>query len=114
MKNLLSSLLVAAVFLPAAVTHQNMSPVRNTDVRTRTAQTIAERSAAGYHYAAVDMDGASWKEEKQIKKELEAAGYDVDFGNDHHVYGWNAINGALIIRWVSRHDEPWFPLLADR
>jgi hypothetical protein len=116
MKNLLAGLLVMAVstanaggFLPASETLKAMAPTRNdVDVRERTAQTIATRAAQGYHYASVDMDGASWKEENKIKKELEAMGYDVDFGNDHHVYGWNNINGALVIRWVPRHTEPLF------
>lgn len=119
MKKLLAMLLLAgttaqAAFVPVAVTHQNMAPVRNVDVRTRTAQAIADRAAQGYHYATVDMDDTTWKEEKAIMKELQAAGYEVDFGNSHHTYGWNAINGALIIRWVPRHEESWFPLFSDK
>lgn len=116
MKNLMAGLVVLAVstanaggFVPAADTFKTMPVTRNAaDIRTRTAQAIAERAAAGYHYASVDMDDTSWKEEKAIMKELQAAGYDVDFGNDHHVYGWNKLNGALVIRWVDRHTEPLF------
>lgn len=113
MKNLITGLLVLtatvsnAAFIPASDTLKNMAP-QKLDARTRAAQEIAARAAAGYHYASVDMDGATWKEEKQIMKELQAAGYDVSLGNDHHVYGWNNLNGALVIRWVDRHTEPLF------
>lgn len=114
MKNLMAGLLVLAVstanaggFVPASATNGSMAPQR-IDIRTAVANQIAARAAAGYHYASVDMDGATWKEEKAIMKELQALGYDVDFGNDHHVYGWNSLNGALVIRWVDRHTEPLF------
>lgn len=114
MKNIIAGLLVlavstanAATFIPASDTHAAMSS-QLIDFRTRTAQEISARAAAGYHYASVDMDGATWKEEKALMKELQALGYDVDFGNGHNVYGWNALNGALVIRWVPRASEPFF------
>lgn len=115
MKNLMAGLVVLAVstanaasFVPAVSTAQTMPAKRNIDMRALTAQVIAERAALGYHYASVDMNDTTWKEEKAIMKELQAAGYDVDFGNDHRVYGWNSLNGALVIRWVDRHTEPLF------
>lgn len=104
---LTASTVNAAGFLPATVTKANQAP-QLIDVRTRTAQEIAARSAAGYYYASVDMDGASWAEEKAIMKDLQALGYDVDFGNDHHVYGWNKLNGALVIRWGG--PKRWGPI----
>lgn len=87
-----------AAFVPAHVTKSNQSPVL-TDVRERTASQIAARSAAGYHYASVDMDGATWRVENQIKRELEALGYFVDYDNSHNTFGWNSLNGALLIKW---------------
>jgi hypothetical protein len=113
MKNLMAGLLVLvatvgnATFIPASDTLKGMAPQR-LDARTRTAQEIAARAAAGYHYASVDMDDVSFKEEKQIALDLQSLGYAVEFGNDHHVYGWNNLNGALVIRWVDRHTEPLF------
>lgn len=97
-------------FLPASVTKAAQAP-QLMDIRTRTAQEIAARTAAGYHYASVDMDGASFKTEKALMKELQALGYDVDFGNDHHVYGWNSLNGALVIRWGEKR---WGPIFGSR
>ena len=88
-----------AYFVPASVTKQNQAP-QLMDIRESVSQQIAARSAMGYHFASVDMDGANWKVENEIMKELQAAGYEVDYGNDHHVYGWNSLNGALVIRWV--------------
>lgn len=114
MKNLMAGLLVLAAttanaggFVPATVTKGNMAP-QLIDIRTSVADQIAARTAAGYHYASVDMDGATWKEEKAIMKELQGLGYEVDFGNDHRVYGWNSLNGALVVRWGEKRWGPIF------
>lgn len=95
---LLLSSVCNAAFVPAITTKQNQA-TKLMDVRERTAAEIQARAAAGFHFASVDMDGASWKEEKLIMKELQAQGYKVSFENDHHVYGWNALNGGLLIKW---------------
>jgi hypothetical protein len=105
MKNLLAvvvvvslSGMVQASFVPASVTKQNQAS-SIIDIRENVARQIKARAEAGYHYASVDMDGASWKTMKEIMTELESLGYTVHYGNDHHVYGWNNLNGALVIRW---------------
>lgn len=105
MNKLMAGLLVLAIgtanaaFVPASETKQNQA-TQLMDIRERVAQQIASRTAAGYHFVAVDMDGASWKVENQIMKELQDAGYDVSYTRDHKVYGWNSLNGALLVRWV--------------
>lgn len=102
MKKLIGLLLLSSVcnaaFVPAAVTKQNQAP-KLIDVRLRVEKIIAARTEQGYHYASIDMDGANWKTENQIMKELQALGYVVDYDNDHHTFGWNSLNGALLIRW---------------
>ncbi len=88
-----------AVFVPASETRQSQAP-QIIDIRTSVTQQIAARTLAGYHFVSIDMDGATWKVENEIMKELRTAGYSVEYGNDHHVYGWNSLNGALVVRWV--------------
>lgn len=70
-----------------------------TPIRTRVADRIAYASTNGYHYVSVDMDGINFKQEKELMKELQGQGYRVDFCNDRHVFGWNSLNGGLLIRW---------------
>lgn len=96
-----------AGLFPATVARDSM-PAQLIDVRERTALEIKARAAAGYNYASVDMDGATWKTENIIMQELIALGYEVDYGNDHHVYGWNKLNGALVIRWGAKRLGPIF------
>lgn len=112
MKKLIGCLLLLssvsnAAFVPAAVTKQNQAP-KLIDVRLRVEKIIAARTEAGYHYASVDMDDASFKTEKAIMKELQALGYEVDFDNDHHTYGWNSLNGGIVIRWGEKSLGPIF------
>lgn len=87
-----------AEFVPASVTKQSQT-AQLIDVRARTAIQIKARAEAGYSYASIDMDGASWKTEKAIMKELQALGYNVDFDNGHQTFGWNSLNGALVVKW---------------
>lgn len=103
MKKLIGCLLLLssvcnAAFVPATVTKQNQA-TKLMDVRLRVEKIIAARAEQGYHYASVDMDGASFKTEKVIMNELRALGYVVDFDNDHHTFGWNDLNGALLVKW---------------
>lgn len=104
MKNILAGLLVLAVttanaaFIPASVTKQNQA-TQLMDVRLRVEKQIALRTEEGYHYVSVDMDGTSFKTMKIIMGELDAAGYAVDFDNGRQVFGWNDLNGAILIKW---------------
>lgn len=102
MKKLMGLLLLSSVcnaaFIPAAVTKQNQA-AQLIDIRESTALQIAARAAAGYHFVSVDMDGANWKTENAIMKELKEMGYAVKLTTDDHVYGWNNVNGALLIKW---------------
>lgn len=103
MKKLISGMLLLssvanAAFVPATLTKQTQA-AQLMDVRARTAAEIQARAAAGFHFVSVDMDGATWKTERAIMKELQALGYTVSFENDHHVYGLNALNGGLLIKW---------------
>lgn len=94
---LLSSVCNAS-FVPATVTKQNQAPMLM-DIRESTEKQIALRAATGYHFVSVDMDGASWKTEQLIMNELQGLGYKVEITTDDHVYGWNKVNGALLINW---------------
>lgn len=87
-----------AAFVPASVTKQNQAS-QLMDIRESTAKQIELRASAGYHFVCVDMDGADWKTENIIMKELQALGYNVKITEDSHVYGWNNVNGALLIKW---------------
>lgn len=104
MKNVIAGLLLlatgtaGAAFVPASVTKENQAP-QVIDIRLSAERQIAARAAAGYHFASVDMDGATWKIENEILKELQALGYKVKLGDDKHVYGWNSLNGALVVTW---------------
>lgn len=102
MKSLIAVVLLSSVcnaaFIPAAVTKQNQA-TQLMDIRESTARQIAARAAAGYHFVSVDMDGANWKTENVIMKELQDLGYAVKLTTDDHVYGWNSVNGALLIKW---------------
>lgn len=103
MKKLIGSVLLLssvchAAFVPATVTKQNQAP-KMIDIRESVARQIEARTVAGYHFVSVDMDGASWNTENVIAKELQSLGYTVEITTDDHVYGWNKVNGALLINW---------------
>lgn len=70
-----------------------------TPITARVADRIQYAAANGFHYVNVDMDGLNFKQEKALMKELQGLGYTVDFCNDRHVFGWNSLNGGLLIRW---------------
>lgn len=102
MKAFLAVLLVAgslnAAVMPASQARAGMSKGL-TPIYDRIQNQIQFATSNGLHYVAVDMDGTTFKEQNRIMKELQGLGYTVTLTADHHVFGWNALNGGLLIKW---------------